>query len=470
MEELILFVHNSTLYAIEASVVEEIVEPVSVTLLPNQDENAIVSGLINVHGKIIVQFDFEKIVKKYASPFEQKKIRQTKVASLRPNNVLLLKDSSTYGSSQKAVYVGEVLEKIKVPSSNIQKIEMDTLYKGHFLHNKKMVIFLNLQWLNDFSEDQNALPSWNMAFGRSVSVGKSISHFNEPRYLLIKSNDIIYGIDTKDIDELILLGEVSNVPFLPKHVLGLVNLRDAPMLVVSLASLLQESVGECSYGVVVRNTKGVFILAVQDLLKIEQFAPNQYHLLKKQNTEIKAWAKTDYSNFIPIIDITHIFNSSYVQELETYIQHQDKPMSYLKEQERRFLITLIEDEYYGIPLESIKVVVDTISIQSLPPNENQDMIKGVTQIHGEIIYVLDTVALFRKRMDSYKNYVVISARNRNFVFPIKNVDMVITIPESRLESISSKEVLVKNIAKIDQKLISIVNTEGLVDSLPGVAA
>ncbi len=63
MPEMIIFSHKKQQFAIRAELVEEILHPQKITVTPHT--NKIVEGLINIHGKIVLLFNFNRIIEQY---------------------------------------------------------------------------------------------------------------------------------------------------------------------------------------------------------------------------------------------------------------------------------------------------------------------------------------------------------------------------------------------------------------------
>jgi chemotaxis signal transduction protein len=487
MPEMIFFSHESQRFAIKAELVEEILQPQKVTITPHTSK--IVEGLINIHGKIVLLFNFRRIVELYGSSEQLKKASSADTnkapihASKALNNILLIKQNNSF----IGLIIEEVLEKSVIEESAITSIkENDTIlfYSGQFLHKQHITIIISLDILFNHVLEKNhktANKNNQIAFGRTTllqDTENTKKHVDEINVLTARINNNLFCIELDDIQELIFLSDITPTPFLPKEVLGLVNLRNLPLIVIDLPYIIYETTTSTyyPYGIVVKSPNGLIIFAIHDLYKIERFEKDSRHYIKKQDKEVKGWLKQTDNTYKAIIDINTIFNSPLLQQLNGYVNENEGPaMSYLPSTTKRYLITKIEDEYCGICLETIKIVVDEINIQQLPVSEASliegnptSYIKGVSQVHGEIMYVFDTYKLLNKPTRDYKNYIIITVENRSFILPILNIDMVINVNEENIESLNTSESIINKIAKVDKRLISIIDTSYILNLLPRV--
>ncbi|QOL20329.1 chemotaxis protein CheW [Candidatus Bodocaedibacter vickermanii] len=487
MPEMIIFSHKDQQFAIKAELVEEILQPQKITITPHTSK--IVEGLINIHGKIVLLFNFRRILEHYGSSEKITESNLMEVANVEKqaskplSNILLIKQNNSF----IGLFIEEVIEKTVILEDAITDAKENSgllFYAGQFLHKQHIIILVSLDILMSHVADENHKPtnkSNQIAFGRTTLLQDTENpqkHVDDINVLIARINTNLFCIELDDIQELIFLSDITPTPFLPPEVLGLVNLRNLPLIVISLSHIIYETTTSTHYpyGIVVKSPNGLIIFAIHDLYKIERFEKDSRHYIKKPDKEIKGWLKQTDNTYKAIIDINAIFNSPLLQQLNGYInENEGAEMSYLSTTTKRYLITKIEDEYCGICLENIKIVVDEINIQQLPVSESSlientsnSYIKGVSQVHGEIMYVFDTYKLLNKPTRDYKNYIIITVNNRSFVLPIQNVDMVINVNESDIESLDSSESIINKIAKVDKRLISIIDTSYVLNLLPKV--
>jgi len=470
MSEKIIFLQNGKYFAIESSCVEKILERTNLTLIPHAPPT--VEGLINVHGRIVILYNFSKI------------IHEPDHKSDKENILLIQKNNYVYG-----LLIGSIIEKKMIKESDITRTYKKSIpyYEGQFIYDAKTVVLIDILPALDMTGNDNIPSALSsdipLSFGRASILGEDLNpvihhHKNDLYYLITQINDEIFGIDIQRIQELITIQDITSTHFLSKDVLGIINLRNVPLLVLSLPQIIhQRSIySPYKYGMIVKTSKGTVIFAIHDLLKIERFESGDYHLFPQSKGEIKGWLKGGDKKFFPIIDMDILLENPLFQDLENYINDiQDDKMEKNPYQNKRYLITKIHDEYCGICLDDVKIVVDDIILQELPVNHNHSPddhrhIMGIANIHGDIIYIVDSYSLFHKqhKRASFKNYVVINTPQKTFAISIHSVDHVLSIDESQIENIAHNNEIIKQIAKVDKKLISLIDTKEILHFLPQI--
>lgn len=138
-------------------------------------------------------------------------------------------------------------------------------------------------------------------------------------------------------------------------------------------------------------------------------------------------------------------------------------------QKDKYLVFSIEDEDYGI---DIRYVIEIIGIQviTLIP-EMPDYVKGVINLRGRIIPVIDVRIRFKKESIDYhdRTCIIVVEINNFFVgLIVDKVVEVISITEeniSELPKVSKKsyQKYMKGIAKIGENVKLILDSEKLLD-------
>lgn len=462
MSEKIIFLQNGQHFSIESINVEEVLEPTKITLIPHADPT--IEGLINIHGKIVILFNFAKII-------------NVNDRNSDKENIILIKNNNfLYG-----LLIGKIIEKIDIEDDKIIKTHKKEIpfYGGQFIFNDTTIVLIDiLQAIQKIETVKDVNIGFSLSLGHTSTLGDTLNpvinqHKNDLYYLIAKINEEIFGINIQKIQELILIKDITSTQFLSKKVLGIINLRNMPLLVLSLPHIIHDKSDNdlYKYGIVIKTEKGTLILAIHDLLKIERFEKSDYHLFNNKDSEIKGWLKGSDKKFFPTVDIETLLLNPLFKDLENYINDiSEENMEKNPYENKRYLVTKIEDEYCAISLNEVKIVVDEISLQELPVADSktisQNYLMGIANVHGEIIYVIDTYSLLNKEKIPFKNYVVIHSSKRTFALSINNVDMVLSIDESQIENLANNNEIIKKIAKVDKKLISLIDTNEIVHLLP----
>ncbi len=132
------------------------------------------------------------------------------------------------------------------------------------------------------------------------------------------------------------------------------------------------------------------------------------------------------------------------------------------------------DEEYGIPIEhviSIEKLEDTNTIPNMPY-----YMKGVVQVRGELIPVLDTYQIFYQQhmtIDHDVKLIVVQSEEISAALIVKEAKEIIDIQESQLKTIplgafqSTK--YFSGIASLEERLITLINPTLLLESLENFA-
>lgn len=135
-------------------------------------------------------------------------------------------------------------------------------------------------------------------------------------------NDIFFGIDVRDVQEVIRYQEMTSVPLAPLDVCGLINLRGQIVTTIDLrrrlgmsaspvlsTSLLEE---QLPYNIIVRTDAEVVSLLVDDIgdileLPIDNFEPPPT-TLKGRLRQVLQGAYKLKDGFLLILDIQKVLN------------------------------------------------------------------------------------------------------------------------------------------------------------------
>ena len=174
MPEMIIFSHNNQQFAIKAELVEEILQPKKTTITPHT--NKIVEGLINIHGKIVLLFNFRHILEEYGNPEQLNKTNSTEMTSAKKqaskslSNILLIKQNNSF----IGLFIEEVIEKTVVSEAEITSAKENggvLFYSGQFLHKQHIIIMVSLDILINHVIEENhktTNKSNQIAFGRTT--------------------------------------------------------------------------------------------------------------------------------------------------------------------------------------------------------------------------------------------------------------------------------------------------------------
>lgn len=135
-------------------------------------------------------------------------------------------------------------------------------------------------------------------------------------------------------------------------------------------------------------------------------------------------------------------------------------------QKDRYLTFLINEECYGI---EIKYVIEIIGIQAITKvPEQPDFIRGIINLRGKIIPVMDVRLRFKKEMKEYNDrtcIIVVDIDNLPMGLIVDSVVEVITIPENNIAEPpkikNSNNRFLKSIGKVGNEVKLLIDGEKL---------
>ncbi len=148
--------------------------------------------------------------------------------------------------------------------------------------------------------------------GSSSSQGEAVQISQVVSFRLANEE---YGLDIMRVQEIILMGQITEIPEVPSYIRGLINLRGKVIPIVDLRKRFSLQAGESteSTRIVVVNaadtTFGIVVDAVSEVLRIktEQIEPPPTGLVGLDQAYIKGLVKMDEKIMI-LLDIDSILS------------------------------------------------------------------------------------------------------------------------------------------------------------------
>ncbi len=133
------------------------------------------------------------------------------------------------------------------------------------------------------------------------------------------------------------------------------------------------------------------------------------------------------------------------------------------------LIFLIEDDYYGIDIASVREIIGMQKITAMP--EQPDYVNGVINLRGKIIPTIDVRTRFSKEKANYNDrtcIIVVDVKETMVGFIVDSVDEVMTLSEECISQPPAfnkdfKDKYVKGIAQIEEKIIMLLDSRLLLN-------
>ena len=133
----------------------------------------------------------------------------------------------------------------------------------------------------------------------------------------------------------------------------------------------------------------------------------------------------------------------------------------------RYLSFAIGEENFGMEIECVKEIINTFDITPVP--HTQDYIKGIMNLRGDIIPVIDVRTRFLmepKAYDELTCIVVLEQKDGNIGLIIDSVNEVKYISEQNISPPPAAKLnyvnqFIKNLGRSDERVILLIETQRL---------
>ena len=133
----------------------------------------------------------------------------------------------------------------------------------------------------------------------------------------------------------------------------------------------------------------------------------------------------------------------------------------------RYLSFVVGDENFGMEIDSVKEIINTFDITPVPHTQNY--IKGIMNLRGDIIPVIDVRVRFLmepKEYDELTCIVVLEQKDGNIGLIIDSVNEVKFIPEKNISAPPAAKLnyvnqFIKNLGRADNNVIQLIETQRL---------
>ena len=134
-----------------------------------------------------------------------------------------------------------------------------------------------------------------------------------------------------------------------------------------------------------------------------------------------------------------------------------------------YLSFLLNNEYYAFPISSVQEIIPVSSIPIVPVPEFPAYAKGIINIRGAIIPVIDTRLRFHIpecRYNSKTCIITIESKNSYVGFVVDTVDGVVNVPEEQIMGVPKisreRADYIRNVARVDNKIVMLIDPERIV--------
>lgn len=447
---LLLFRSATRLFALPDHVVLEIVPAGPVSLLPFTP--AWVEGLANVGGRILPQASLAALLGEQACS---------------GGDLLLI----TTPRAQCALHVDEVLARIELPAEAIQTFMADddraaaAYISGEFSWQDRIVLLLDSAGLGELFAVGEAPAGDNSGLlGRLEESGQK-EQDSGLSCLLFRCAGESWAMPLAQVAEIINCAGITPVPGAPAMVAGIATLRDEPLLMVSLARLLGLAPQE--------NTAAMALVLEQDALRIglmvdavsgmASFPESALRLLQEAAGDVAGVLHDDGGRVLGMLDSARLLRPEREMQLMPFMPARRRREV---QRERIFLPHLqvrLGQESFGIPLDMVQRIAPWHPAEAMQDEEGR--VDAVVQVEGEVLPVLAASRLHHAAGIAAASAWVIVGRPGNYwAVAVDEAQAIVQVAEDSLEKIGEGTGLVQAVARVDERLLSIVSLAPLLDA------
>ena len=130
------------------------------------------------------------------------------------------------------------------------------------------------------------------------------------------------------------------------------------------------------------------------------------------------------------------------------------------------LTFMLGEVKYGIPIEHVQSIEERVQVVGIP--KTLPCVKGIMNLHGNIIPIYSLAEKFGYRRENIQNIVVVDVNGMAIGFEVTKVDEILEVGNDHVQPmpqmISNSEKFMTNVADYDKKLIVLLNVDELLET------
>jgi purine-binding chemotaxis protein CheW len=480
--EIVLIEMNKNEYAFTADCVERVLDPLPVTPLPFVAKK--VDGLVNVDGHVLPQINLSVVLDDdqpvILTGDEEEELKQLLVIHSQNGTCSVLVDHVSKMielDDDFIVDLADDAEELEEDEDAVENEHSNHFFKGEFQYENKTIMLLNQDVLSvgqshvDFSGENSGI------LGK---VGSQLSNDGDEvidvPYLLIDHGTEQFALSlsyTREITEII---EMTEIPGAPKEVAGIVSIRNKPILVLSLTAMLKiDEEIDPKVLVIVEIQSHKMGLLVEKVASLQRFKEDALHTVKEMNQDFAGYLQGDNDEMIAVLALDALIDEKKFKKFSRYLVDNEKKNHNdvdLMDEKLRMLTFYVGEEYCALDLATIERIEEYSESSMLPPSDSDKnlvsglTIDGVIQVHGEVFPVIDLRRLFSVDINNtnFTAHIIVRIDDKGWVLVVDKIDRVIEIKQRDIDDVSKeseKSGVLGAVAKYDERLISVLDTEFL---------
>lgn len=390
-DKYVVFMLNNEEYAIELFNVKEIVRVPEIRKVLN---SMYIEGLCNLRGELVTIIDIHK----------RYNISQSECSD---NSRVIVMEFNGCIVGIIVDKVSQVLDVEKAAIKLIHENSNDTkegCIDGVIMleNGKRLIMIMDAQSIVNINGLGGSLTNVHKQEHQKISVFATENNEESIQLIIFSINSVEYAFHISEIKEIIRIPKIAKPPNVSSFIEGVISLRNELIGVINLSkiinmnsesinengSILIVDIGTLTYGVIVDKVSEVKLIYKKDLLKPSQVVGNIDVKIVKEFGNIDNGKRVvtvlDTNN---LIDLKELQCNLKVDKKEDVSNNSDKDLLVSKKTTESIVIFKIENEEYGIRINSVEEINIISKITGFPNEEN--FVEGLVNLRGDMIPIIN---------------------------------------------------------------------------------
>ncbi|OCA97195.1 chemotaxis protein CheW [Clostridium beijerinckii] len=433
-DKYVVFMLNNEEYAIELVNVKEIIRVPEVKKVPN---SMYIEGLCNLRGELVTIIDIHK----------RYNISQSECSD---NSRVIVMEFNGCIVGIIVDKVSQVLDVEKAAIKLIHENSNDTkegCIDGVIMleNGKRLIMIMDAQSIVNINGLGGSLTNVHKQEHQKISVFATENNEESIQLIIFSINSVEYAFYISEIKEIIRIPKIAKPPNVSSFIEGVISLRNELIGVINLSkiinmnsesinengSILIVDIGTLTYGVIVDKVSEVKLIYKKDLLKPSQVVGNIDVKIVKEFGNIDNGKRVvtvlDTNN---LIDLKELQCNLKVDKKEDVSNNPNKDLLVSKKTTESIVIFKIENEEYGIRINSVEEINIISKITGFPNEEN--FVEGLVNLRGDMIPIINIRRFFgldSQYNDSNCKILIVRIKNKKAGIRIDSASEVLSFSE-----------------------------------------
>jgi purine-binding chemotaxis protein CheW len=291
---------------------------------------------------------------------------------------------------------------------------------------------------------------------------------NIEQVLLFSVADNLYCIDSSDVDQILRVPDVTQIPMAPQIVRGMSSVKGSMVTIIDTRFLLNKDkfipMDSQKSRIITLNMDGVFIALLVEEIKSNVILDEENIEHKSGDTELVCGILNIGKNLVHLIDtekLSSVINKYQFSQRDFSVSEKSSEATVIKNLEtENFLVFKMGNEQFAIETDIVREIIVKKDCTTKIPESNENTL-GLITLRDEVLVAIDFRKFFNiDGIESNENRFIILHHNEQSIALL--VDSVIEIKDFEIKSFQAipekfKDRHITGVIEIEDELISIVD-------------